>query len=765
MRAFCERVRKQRALDPSDAVEVAFNKFKPEQVPAWAPIVDLQDVPFVCLRIPTGGGKTLVAAHGLGVIYDELLQHRDETGLVLWLTPSDTIRTQTLEALSDERHPYRRVINAHFRDPNKPVQVLDNQRALTVRCADVEHGLTIVVSTMAALKRQNSEGLRAYQDRAPLYEHFSREEQEDETLDKSLVEVIRRQRPLIILDEGHNDKTELALEVVRRFNPSFVLELTATPHNFSNVLVRVSAQALKSEQMVKLPVRLESNPSWEETLRLAVERRGELEKLAQQEKQKTGEYIRPILLIQAERDTADPEKLHVALLKQHLMEVQGIPEQQIAIKTGTVNEIAGVDLLAEYCPVRFILTRDALREGWDCPFAYVLASVYKTSARLPIEQLLGRVLRLPNARSKQIAELNKSYVYVSTPEFEKALQLVLAGMQSHGFERGDIQRPDAQDVITLEARLNNLSFPLLAIRDGGGARQLDYRQDVLGTRLDFLDAPLDVKDLGEARGRSAEIDVDEQARSGFAVRDHDEGATAAAYCPDEDEETVKGDLVTWLLSKLPNLNEVAQADLLDWTNRLVNAGIDNYGLEGVLSRKFQLADRARELFDDYYLKMARKGFDVLLNEARLTYSNDVVYGLPQQEVISDLQGSFSYKRSLFERVDNLNNEERTLADALDSLAGIAWWHRNTDKGGFALKGWHPHSFNPDFLAHLANGVDVLLEYKGEDRATDESSKWKAELGHIWQSLENNARYFKMVTRVSMDATLEELRRLSTVKQS
>jgi superfamily II DNA or RNA helicase len=676
LRAFCETTRKLRVAGMADAVAMAFNKHKPNGLPDWQPLLDQRDVPFVCLRLPTGGGKTLVAAHSLGLIYDELLQDKDETGIVLWLTPSDTIRAQALEALSDERHPYRKVIDACFRNPNKPVQVLDNTRALDLKRMDVEQGLTIIVATMQAFKRENSEGLKAYKDRGPLYAHFSRQEQDDETLEKSLVEVIRRHRPLIVLDEGHNAKTELSLEMVAKFTPSFVLELTATPHDFSNVLVRVSAQALKAEQMVKLPVRLENHPHWEDTLRLAVEKRAELERLAAVEQKATGEYLRPILLIQAERDKADAGKLHVDLIKTHLMETHGIPEQQIAIKTGTTDELARVELMAEHCPVRFILTRDALREGWDCPFAYVLASVFKTSARLAIEQLLGRVLRLPNAKTKRNAALNKAYVYVSEAVFDTALRAVLAGMQNHGFERGDIQRPDQPDDLPMQAQFTALTFPLIAIRDGKNARSLDYLRDVIGGRLDFKGAPLDLADLGALRGKSVEIDVDDKSSTGLSVRNHNEADMLTAFDLDEDEDTARQQLVRWLLGRLPNLDEVAQSDLGAWVEEAVAVGIKAYGLEGLLVRKYHLAARLRGLFDAYYLDTAKRGFAALENGGVLTASAVVHYALPERQTIADVSKSYSYQHSVFERVDNLNNEERALANALDTMPEIAWWQRN-----------------------------------------------------------------------------------------
>jgi type III restriction enzyme len=141
----------------------------------------------------------------------------------------------------------------------------------------------------------------------------------------------------------------------------------------------------------------------------------------------------------------------------------------------------------------------------------------------------------------------------------------------------------------------------------------------------------------------------------------------------------------------------------------------------------------------------------------LTVSAAVHYALPEWQTIADVTKSYPYQHSVFERVDNLNNEERALASALDAMPEIAWWQRNANRGQFALKGWHPHTFNPDFLAKLTNGVDVLLEYKGADRATDDQTRWKDELGSVWESLDSKKRFFRIVTRANLDTVVAELK--------
>ncbi len=110
----------------------------------YQPIDVLPDLPYVCIRIPTGGGKTLVASHAVGLTAHELL-HSDHA-LVLWLAPSNAIRDQTLRALADPQHPYRQAIESRV----GPVTVMSVSEALYVQPATLNSSTTIIVGTIQA---------------------------------------------------------------------------------------------------------------------------------------------------------------------------------------------------------------------------------------------------------------------------------------------------------------------------------------------------------------------------------------------------------------------------------------------------------------------------------------------------------------------------------------------------------------------------------------------------------------------------------------
>ena len=383
----------------------------------------LDTVPSVCLRVPTGGGKTLIAAHSIGVGADAYVN--TNAPVVLWLVPSDMIRQQTLKALSDVTHSYRQALAAKYGDR---VKVCDLESLQTVNRHDVGKNCIVIVTTIQAFRISKTEKRNVYAFFEELSPHFANlPAQIEANLEKVTPETLAEQpyltqadigrvkhslanwlamlKPIIILDEAHNAKSKLSFETFARLNPACLIELTATPQD-NNVLYAVSAAELKAAQMIKLPVVLTEHPDgWQACLRDALLQRKKLELDAQKET----DYIRPILLVQAQDKNGEAT---VEAVKAHLMAHEHISEAEIAIATGSVKELEGIDLFARDCAIRVVITVEALKEGWDCSFAYVLACLQSMQSAKDVEQLLGRVLRMPYAKSRGLESLNKAYAHV-----------------------------------------------------------------------------------------------------------------------------------------------------------------------------------------------------------------------------------------------------------------------------------------------------------------------------------------------------------------
>lgn len=397
----------------------------------YHPLPGAPEVPYVCLRVPTGGGKTRIAGHAIRRVGDAFLA--TEHPLVLWLVPSEPIREQTLHALKTRGELLCEDMRALFGH----VSVLSVDEALYVQPATLNTGPTIIVATMQSFKRDTEQGLRVYRQNGALMSHFDGVSPELRG-EHSLADVIRLRRPFIIVDEAHNQGTPLAVETLARLKPACILELTATPDRAqqpSNVLRSVSAATLQAEDMLKLPLELAIHPEWHKSVAEAIARLRQLEAEAKQEEALTGEVIHPVvMLIQAERKAAGKETFTPERVKQHLVEDFQISAERIAIATGALDELSGKRLTDPNYP-QFIITVDKLREGWDCPNAYVLFSFRNTTSATAVEQLLGRVLRMPRVTRKQREALNRSYAYVVSSELAATVQGLRDGLVQNGFER------------------------------------------------------------------------------------------------------------------------------------------------------------------------------------------------------------------------------------------------------------------------------------------------------------------------------------------
>lgn len=424
------------------------------------------DMPYFCLRVPTGGGKTFLAASSVALVNTHLLSN--EHSVILWLVPSDAIRTQTLKALRQPDHPYHRALREAG-----GVTVMDLDEAKSITRATLDTSTVVIVSTAQAFSRENTQSLKVYESSGALMQHFDdlspaqRDEllkNDDGTVPFSLANVLRLRRPFLVVDEAHNARTRIRFATFERFNPSGVMELTATPDLEdvpSNVLHSVGAAELKLEQMIKLPVLLEAEPDWQVCLGDAIGRREALQKLADEEHRLGAPYLRPLVLIQAEPRRQGVDTLHVERVRQELIDNHRIPAQEIVIATGEERGLEALD--KEYrlgisdpaCPVKFVLTQKALAEGWDCPFAYVLVGLSSQQSGTAVEQLLGRVLRQPGAKARESAPLNQSYAFVRSGDFARIANELRDGLvRGAGFDRKDV----SQFVVAQKSDQDDLDF-------------------------------------------------------------------------------------------------------------------------------------------------------------------------------------------------------------------------------------------------------------------------------------------------------------------
>lgn len=400
---------------------------------SYTPLAELPNTPYVCLRLPTGGGKTILGAYSIGIARDAWVER--DYPMVLWLVPSNTIRLQTAEALKNARHPYRQALDEAF---DGRVRVFDIADFTQIRPHDIRDHCCIVVGTIQTLRVSNTEGRKVYAHNENMEPHFTAlpkslpglETLEGGGVKFSFANLMHLHRPLMIVDEAHNAVTGLTREMQARVNPSAIVEFTATPRLNSNILHSVTAQELKLEEMIKLPIMLSEHDTWQNAVNGAIAERARLAEKAEEDP----DYIRPIVLFQAQPKN---QEVTVEVLKKHLMEAEQIAEEKIAVATGDQRELDGIDLFDPKCPIEYVITVEALKEGWDCSFAYAFCSVSRIQSAVDVEQLLGRVLRMPYAKRRKDDALNRAYAFLSEPSFGEAARSLADKLVAMGFEEDE----------------------------------------------------------------------------------------------------------------------------------------------------------------------------------------------------------------------------------------------------------------------------------------------------------------------------------------
>lgn len=457
-------------------------------------------VPHVCLKVPTGGGKTFMACAAVKPIFGAMPM--DKPRVVVWLVPSNAILTQTIRALSNVNHPYRQRLDMDF---SGRVGIYTKDMLLNGQNFSpdtVREMLTVCILSYDSLRvdSKKKDVRKVYQENGNLFRFAEYFKDASvllaDTPDTALIQVLRQLSPIVVVDESHNAGSDLSIEMLNNLNPSFALDLTATPRKNSNIISYVDARELKHEHMVKLPVVVYNRTSRQSVIQDAIQLRGSIERQAIDEKTSGGQYIRPIVLFQAQPKTGESSETFDKI-KSMLVEM-GIPQQEIAIKTSKIDELGETDLMSRDCPIRYIITVNALKEGWDCPFAYILASLANKTSAVDVEQILGRILRQPYAQQHRAPLLNTSYVLTCSNDFRTTLENIVAGLNKAGFSRKDFRVGEAEEPTSTPA-----APPVQAnLFDQPAAEERDSFEDI---------APTEIRaELENRKGNSKVVSIMEQ---------------------------------------------------------------------------------------------------------------------------------------------------------------------------------------------------------------------------------------------------------------
>ena len=694
-----------------------------------------EELPNFYLKIPTGGGKTLLACHTIDLINRTYL--KKQTGIVLWIVPTTQIYRQTLGSLKNREHSYRQVLDISSGGRTVILEKMDRFTKL-----DVVENLVVMMLMLPSASRQNKEVLKVFKDSGGFGEFFPLEDDregnerlirefpnlhffgdessfQERVVKTSLGNTLRILKPIIIIDEGHKAYSEIAQKTIRDFNPSIIVELSATPPQNSNNLVKISGQELNQEEMIKLDLHITNKASleWKDAMLAAVEKRNLLEQKAKEYEANTGEHIRPICLIQAERtgrEQRGSRYIHSEDVKEYLIKQCGIPEEEIAIKSSEKDDIEGIDLFSKDCQVRYIITKQALQEGWDCSFAYILTILTNPSSQLSITQLVGRILRQPKARKTKIKELDESYVFCFRQKAKELLGNVKRGFEDEGLgdltgrvsvEEGDIEDLEATKERTVGYRNRFKDFegkiylPKFVIQETGGWRDINYEMDIL-SRIDWnkvdLHAMADIPLTGiKAKEEKVTVGLSKDKEKVIETKEFVAGEGGF--------EINKVFMTRQILDIVPNpwiafdIGKKVVESLLKQHDEKTVADNLVFIIEELRKHLAKERDRFseqifRELIDKkvlWFFLLSDKGGYKLPTNIRVKRNSKPLWRNDYTPV----------QRSLFDFVpeEEFNELEKSVALYLDEQERLLWWYRNLSKQDYYVQGWKKYKIYPDFI--------------------------------------------------------------------
>ena len=754
--------------------------------PSAAAYIDRTDeancpIPHICFKVPTGGGKTLLAASAL-----ERLNR--QTGLTLWVVPTKAIYAQTKAALWNREHPYRQTL-----ERASAGRVKMSEKDDPFNRDDIANYLCVMLLMLPATNRQRGrEFLRMFRDSGRYPSFFpeiddvfedTRLQYDHRDLDchsdggpvkHSLFNVFKLLRPVVVLDEAHkaygsknSSANEEFARSISRLNPRLVIELSATPNRgISNLLVDVEGPDLKKEEMIKLPVQVTSFPNaeWQLTLSQAVEELDRLDTEAKSLESNTGRYIRPIAVVRVEntgRDQIGGDNIHAEDVRQYLEHNLHVPTDAIRVKSAEKDEIGKEDLLSEFCPVKWIITKSALMEGWDCPFAYLLVMLDNTRAQKAITQLIGRVMRQPHAQLTGRESLDQCYVYCHNAAVGDVVKQVKNGLEEEGLTglgdevlgtAGDGQADASRK--TVERRTQYLGedifLPLVLHSNGAEWIQLDYQRHIIPHIEWATVAAPDPRTSAPAgvRRQAATVHLDD---------------FPPVYHADQDlhiDKTVRvSDFARHLSDIVPNPWHAARIaqQLID---RLKQEGKTE---EDIFDRRAYLTQVLREHVRNEVEAQAEQVFQEKLSGGEIRF--DLETGKPNYRMVCNyeihvgdddrLLTRKSYEPiqlSLFEPVfvSQFNKLENSFARYLDEQKALKWWHRVAarQKGEYYLQGWKQGRIYPDFVALASRGDDerrvLIFDTKGEHLSGNQDTEYKKKVLETLEGAFNAAGTIKLI---------------------
>lgn len=565
-------------------------------------------------------------------------------------------------------------------------------------------------------------------------------------------DVVKNSRELgikivMIIDESHQNAgsdraKELRDDIIKAH---LTIEMSATPElNDFNERVQVDAADVIDEGMIKKEIIVNDNldrynedeiTSIELILKTAYSKRFDLAKLYQE----NDLYITPLCLIQIPNGAEAKEKqnsIEEFLAKNNATTANG--KLAIWLSEDKIN----LDMLNENNnKVEFLIFKQAIATGWDCPRAQVLVKFRDKGSETLEIQTVGRILRMPEGEHYENDELNKAYMYIDTNEFSvkkedynpniiKSIystrkdiyeEVTLRSYYLNRIDYGDITRAiwsDLEKVFCKEFGVKIGNYELLDTNKKLISQKISLEKSTLKNNF-ILDEHLNTKDFDELYKKTI------TSKKSITVNYSDV------------------DLDNLLIHLIrTNLNGFAQKRSISPVLNATRRWFANY--LGISASK---TENGHIKIRDIILSNAEI-FNKLLNDTtkiyKLTKEKEIKEKVEEIEEWNDkwevsirrafnpeTYKKFNYKLSLYTPC-YLNIESQIEQDFIEYLeknhVNVRWWWQNGSEHmalNFGIKYNTKSTFQPDFIVQFNNGRIGIFDTKASGYQEDDN-KLKSE---------------------------------------
>lgn len=667
------------------------------------------------VKAPTGAGKTIILIDYI----NKYLNSIDDNVAFIWLCPGKG----NLEEQS------RKKMLKHL--PNRSSKNLFN-----VLTSGFQGGDTVFINWELVISKNNKATTESER--------------------KNLFECIRDAHKnnikfILIIDEEHSNDTKKARDIINAFTPLYTIRVSATTqenkmynyYEISEIDVINSGlitKALYINEDVEVGTRIENEHEY--LIDLANKKR----KAITNEYKIKGKKIRPLVLIQFP-DESDTLIEYV----ESILEKMGYTyENELVAKwmsdTADKINISGIEKLNAK-PI-FLLMKQAVATGWDCPRAKILIKLREHMWENFTIQTIGRLRRMPEATHYENDLLDNCYLYTFDEKYRQSIKQEI----SNAFDVKRVFLKDKCKTFTLEKQLKDLDY------DGLGERETynvvyEFFKDKYKLTTKKRDNIIILENAGYVitdelirsarKGKFIKTDsiVDDKVGSIIetrrAVNTHKHGIELM-HSIDAIKSAIgiKQSKLKTILERLFRNNSENRNKFLSLNTKEFYAFIVNN--EHKLKEDFKEA--TAQMYTQVYIPPYPKTSEFKIPEQDL-----IRYDSSETDIVEVLSNAYKeYPSSAI--VDGIRSlPERLFERYCESNSSVDWVYKNGDKGQqyFSIvymdalyKQW---LFYPDYIVKLKNEDIWIIETKGGEQGSGKSKNIDIQVKNKFEAFKEYAK--------------------------